>query len=78
MLENIKNKASDNIILKRISVQLRDSPIFINAWAQGEQNALEFKDRLVSDSRFSEIDLPISKITPSVGGVEFTISFKFR
>ena len=78
LLENIKNKASDNIILKRISVQLRDSPIFINAWAQGEQNALEFKDRLVSDSRFSEIDLPISKITPSVGGVEFTISFKFR
>ncbi|MEK7593149.1 MAG: pilus assembly protein PilM [Patescibacteria group bacterium] len=78
LLENIKNKAGDDIVFKRISIQSPDSPIFINGLAQSEQKALEFKGRLVSDSRFSEIELPISKIIPSSAGVEFAISFKFR
>ncbi len=78
LLENIKNKAGNDIILKRISVQSWSSPIFVSALAQDEQKALEFKDKLNSDNRFSEIELPIAKITPSAGGVEFTISFKFR
>lgn len=77
-LENVKNKTGDDIVLKRISVQSIDLPVFVSAWAQNEQKALEFKERLASDNHFSEIELPIARITPSAGGVEFSISFKFR
>lgn len=78
LLENIKNKMSEDFILKRISIQSPSSPVFVSAWAQSEQKALEFKGKLISDGRFDEIELPINKIIPSAAGVEFAISFKFR
>lgn len=77
-LEKINNLKGNNISFTRIFIQSIDAPVFINAVAANEDAAVEFKNKLASEGAFNNIDLPITKIVPIKGGVEFTISFKIR
>ncbi|MBI4993671.1 hypothetical protein HZC33_01800 [Candidatus Wolfebacteria bacterium] len=79
LLEKIKTLSSDNkISFRRIFVQSWTAPIFINAFANDSEAALNFRDKLITDGGFENVDLPITKISPSEGGVNFTISFKIK
>ena len=77
-LEKIKELAGDEIILTRLFIQSLQMPILINAQAINETAALEFKNRLEGDSRFEAVEMPITKITPTANGINFTIVFKIK
>lgn len=77
-LEKIKNLSGNNISLTRIFIQSIDAPVFINGVAASEDEAIDFKNKLINDGNFDNVDLPITKIVPTKGGVEFTISFKIK
>ncbi|MBI5306247.1 hypothetical protein HZB04_01530 [Candidatus Wolfebacteria bacterium] len=78
-LEKIKNFSSENnISLKRIFVQSWTTPIFINAFAPTSEIALNFRNKLANYGGFENVDLPITKIIPGDGGVNFMISFKIK
>ena len=52
-------------------------PVLINAQAVNEAAALEFK-KLEGDPQFEAVEMPIAKITPTAGGINFTIVFKIK
>lgn len=76
--EKMNDLAGSDVVFKRIFIQSADTPILISAFATSEDAALNFRNKLMSDNSFKDVDLPITKITPAVGGIEFVVSFKFK
>ena len=77
-LEKMKELADNDIILTRLFIQSPQMPVLINAQAVNEAAALEFKKKLEGDPQFEAVEMPIAKITPTAGGINFTIVFKIK
>lgn len=76
--EKISNLAAgDNISIRRIYVQSIDMPLLFNALGSSEDAAIDFKNKLIAEG-FHNVDLPITKISRTDKGVEFTVSFGFK
>lgn len=76
-LRDLETKADSNLILlERIDIVSANRKININAQAPSYETVTKFKSIIASDSRISNIDLPLSGIVnlPS-GSVLFNISF---
>jgi len=77
--EKINNLAADgNIAVKRIYIQSLEAPVLINASASNEDAAVSFKNKLIEDGKFRNVNLPITKISRTDKGVEFTVSFNIK
>lgn len=76
--EKINNLATaGNISIKRIYVQSIDAPVLINAIALNEDAAVGFKNKLIEND-FKDVNFPITKISRTGRGVEFTVTFKIK
>ncbi len=69
--------ANDNISIRRIYIQSVAAPVLFNALAPSEDAAIDFKNKLIAEG-FQGVDLPITKISRTEKGVEFTISFGIK
>lgn len=80
IFEKINNLAdSAGISLGRIFIQSLETPLIINAKAPSQTAAVNFKNLLIQEPRFIDVDLPLSRIILSVdGSAEFNISFNLR
>ncbi len=76
--DKIYGLAGNSVSIKRIYVQSIDMPALINAFTLSEDAAIDFKNRMINDGSFQDVDLPITKISRTDRGVEFTISFKIK
>ncbi|MEE8131930.1 MAG: pilus assembly protein PilM [Candidatus Paceibacterota bacterium] len=77
--EKINDLAGDDITLERIFVQSLEIPALINATAVSREAAINFKNMLVQQQEFYEVNLPLSNIISSIEGpVKFSISFKIK
>ena len=56
-----------------------ESPLTLNAHATDSNFVLVFRDALIADKFFTDIDLPVSRIVPrGDGGVSFVMTFRFQ
>jgi len=55
-----------------------EAPVLINASASNEDAAVSFKNKLIEDGKFRNVNLPITKISRTDKGVEFTVSFNIK
>ena len=69
--------ANGNISIRRIYIQSADMPLLFNALAPSEDAAIDFKNKLIAEG-FHNVDLPITKISRTEKGVEFTVSFGIK
>jgi len=69
--------ANDNISIRRIYIQSINAPALFNALAPSEDAAIDFKNKLIAEG-FHNVDLPITKISRTEKGVEFTVSFGIK
>jgi len=69
--------ANDNISIRRIYIQSINVPVLFNALAPSEDAAIDFKNKLIAEG-FHNVDLPITKISRTEKGVEFTVSFGIK
>lgn len=78
-LTKIQALAGDDISIERIVLQSWETPVFVSGHGPSETLVLAFKEGLSGDNAFSNVNLPISSITPGAGGVvNFTISLSMR
>ncbi len=76
-LEEIKNIAGNDIIINRIFVQSPTGVILFNGEAANESLILSFKENLVKNDYFKEVDLPLSSVNSLGGGLlDFSVNFK--
>ena len=78
LLEKIKNLAGQDITIDRIFIQSPNLPILFNGRAVSEKAIIDFKNALEKNSEFKEINLQLSSIISSSGGLfKFSITFKY-
>ncbi len=77
---DLKTKADSNlIILERVDITSSNRTVIINAQAPSYEIVTKFKGILASDSRISNIDLPLSGIVNlPTGSVLFNLNFEVR
>ncbi len=79
ILVKIKNSVSNGVVFERIFIQSLKDPVLINATAINQEAAINFKNVLIQEPRFYEVDLPLSNIISSTDGpVKFRVSFKIK
>jgi Tfp pilus assembly PilM family ATPase len=77
-LEKIKTLAADNNVkIQRIFVQSAEAPIMVSGQAGSEEIIIAFKNVLLNQPQFKDIDLPLTSFVPAGGAVNFTISFRW-
>lgn len=78
--EKINNSAnSANVTLKRILIQSAEAPAIIDAIAVNQEAVINFKNFLIQQPQFMDVDLPLSKINVAVdGSAEFSVGFKIK
>lgn len=79
-IEKIKELTiSNNIVIEKIAVQSLETPVSFRGVALNEEAVINFKKILEAQPQFSDINLPISNITPTtVGKLNFVVSFKIK
>lgn len=78
-IEFVVASAGPEIEISRFYLQSLDGPFTLSGVALGEQAAIRFKNRLINESRITDVQLPLSQITPLTGGkVGFIITFKVK
>ena len=78
-MEKIANLTGSNITIQRIFIQSIDAPVSFSGQAASQAAILGFKDALGRDPEFSDVNLPLSSISPVSGGLlNFTLSFKIK
>ncbi len=71
--------AEENIVVNNINLSSLNDPISLTAKAANYDKATKFKDRLVSEPIFSEVNLPVPEIKVlEDNSVIFTITFKVK
>lgn len=69
----------DKVFFDRVLVQSLTVPVTVQARAGSERLAIEFKNKIISQPQFSEVNLPLSAITPvSAEEVSFNMTFKIN
>ena len=77
VLRLINNLAGAGIRVSRIYIPSLDAPVTLQGTTFNEQAAIEFKNRLVNEGSFTDVDLPLSGIMPGTEGqVSFSVSFQ--
>ncbi|MBI3638639.1 hypothetical protein HY227_02760 [Candidatus Wolfebacteria bacterium] len=75
----VKTLAGNEILIDRISFQSEAAPVVFNGRATSEDAVIKFKNALVGDPQFSDINLPLTGVGSPVGGfVSFSLTFKTK
>lgn len=78
-LEKINNFANAaNVKILRIYNQSMSEPITINASAASDSAATDFERILKNDSQFSDVVLPLDKISQTKSGFDFSVVLKVK
>jgi len=67
--------AGDKVTIVRVSFSSIDSPIAINGVAIDEGETIEFKNRLIEEDHFTNVDLPLSNISVGNDQTSFRLQF---
>ncbi|MBI4159701.1 hypothetical protein HY504_00885 [Candidatus Wolfebacteria bacterium] len=75
LLAIIREHAGAEIIIDRVFIQGEDIPLVINARAPDEQGIIKFKEAIINNPVFSDVDVPLSVVTRTAeGSLAFTVS----
>ncbi len=77
--EKIRELTGEDIVIERIFIQSRETPILFNGLAVDEEAIINFKNKLEQESQFQNIDLSLASITSAAdGSLRFAIIFKLK
>jgi len=70
--------AGEEITITRLSFQSLDTPALINGNAPNQDAAVRFKNRVVEQAQFTDVDLPLANVSDDGNKVLFTLTFKIN
>ncbi|MFA5172827.1 MAG: hypothetical protein WC435_00280 [Candidatus Paceibacterota bacterium] len=76
--EKIYVLAGNDISLSRIFYQSSNVPIVLSGKAGSVEKILSFRDRIMEEKEFSEVNLPLSNVSQAGPEVLFNLSFSFK
>jgi hypothetical protein len=76
--EKIYVLAGNDISLSRIFYQSSNVPIVLSGKASSVEKILAFRDRIMEEREFSDINLPLSNVSQAGSEVLFNLSFSFK
>jgi len=75
LLIKMDELSGDDINITRLAFTSIDSPVRINGDAVSQDAAVAFKNRIVEQSQFENVDLPLSNLSDGGNVVSFTLTF---
>lgn len=78
LFEKLDQLAGSTVALDRVLVQSPAVPVVVNGRASNEEAVLNFKKELSAQPQFTDVNLPLTNITPAGGRFSFRLDFTAR
>ena len=76
LLVEVDKLAGSDITISRLSFSSLSEPVILNGNVSSQDAAISFKNRIIGQSKFSNVDLPLSGLFDDGSVVSFTITFE--
>ena len=76
--KKILDIASPGVNVKRIYIQSLSAPVIISGSAESEQLIIDFKNKLVGDKDFTEVNLPLTSIVAEGDHATFSMTLRLN
>ena len=78
LLVEVDRLAGSDISISRLSFSSLDNPVILNGNAPSQDAAVSFKNRIVGQAQFDNVDFPLSGLSDDGNVVSFTITFEVK
>jgi len=77
-ISKVGELSGDEVVITRLFFQSNDPLVGINGRAPDQTAAVKFKNRILEQNRFSNVELPLANVSDDGNTVSFTITFEIN